>query len=138
MFHSGDERDVPSRVSRFIPMYKLHLILKYLLKRRIAWVSLVAVMLCTTMVVVVHSVMGGWLDMFKQSFHGLTGDIIIEGHTLSGFPHYQEIISRVEALAGGRGGGADDLYVWADQYRQPEKRWRAGAGVSDREDQPDT
>ena len=37
-------------------MYKLHLILKYLLKRRIAWVSLVAVMLCTTMVVVVRSV----------------------------------------------------------------------------------
>src|SRR3954469_25527282 len=79
-------------------MYKLHLILKYLLKRRIAWVSLIAVMLCTTMVVVVRSVMGGWLDMFRQSFHGLTGDIVIEGHSLSGFPYYQEIINKVEAL----------------------------------------
>src|SRR5687768_13044182 len=79
-------------------MYKLQLIIKYLLKRRIAWVSLVAVMLCTTMVVVVRSVMGGWLNMFRESFHGLTGDIVIEGHTLSGFPHYQEIIRRIEAL----------------------------------------
>src|SRR5687767_13905884 len=79
-------------------MYKLHLILKYLLKRRIAWVSLVAVMLCTTMVVVVRSVMGGWLNMFRESFHGLSGDIIIEGGTLSGFPHYEEMIRRVEAL----------------------------------------
>ena len=79
-------------------MYKLHLILKYLLKRRIAWVSLVAVMMCTTMVVVVRSVMGGWLNMFRESFHGLTGDIVIEGNSLSGFPHYQEIIGRVESL----------------------------------------
>lgn len=79
-------------------MYKLHLILKYLLKRRIAWVSLIAVMLCTTMVVVVRSVMGGWLDMFRESFHGLTGDVVIEGNTLSGFPYYQEIVERVEQL----------------------------------------
>jgi lipoprotein-releasing system permease protein len=79
-------------------MYKLHLILKYLLKRRIAWVSLVAVMLCTTMVVVVRSVMGGWLEMFRESFHGLTGDIVIEGNTLSGFPYYEEIVNRVEQL----------------------------------------
>ena len=76
-------------------MYKLHLILKYLLKRRIAWVSLIAVMMCTTMVVVVRSVMGGWLEMFRQSFHGLTGDIVIEGGTLSGFPYYQEVINKI-------------------------------------------
>src|SRR5688500_11627748 len=50
--------------------YKALLIGRYLVMRRIAWVSLVAVMLCTTMVVVVRSVMGGWLDMFKEQFHG--------------------------------------------------------------------
>src|SRR5688572_23315894 len=79
-------------------MYKLLLIIRYLLKRRIAWVSLVAVMLCVTMVIVVRSVMGGWLEMFRESFHGLSGDIVIEGHTLSGFPYYQEIVNRVEQL----------------------------------------
>ena len=79
-------------------MYKLHLILKYLRKRRIAWVSLLAVMLCTTMVLVVISVMGGWLRMFEQSFHGLTGDIIVDAHSLTGFSHYQDMIDRMEKL----------------------------------------
>ena len=39
------------------------------------WVSLIAVMLCTTLVLVVISVMGGWLKMAKKSFRGLCGDI---------------------------------------------------------------
>ncbi|HEX8323707.1 MAG TPA: hypothetical protein VF595_07305, partial [Tepidisphaeraceae bacterium] len=51
---------------RYIPV----LVNKYLLKRRIAWVSLIAVMLCTAMVLVVISVMGGWLTMFKAKFRG--------------------------------------------------------------------
>ena len=79
-------------------MYKLHLILKYLGKRRIAWVSLVAVMLCTTMVLVVISVMGGWVRMFERSFHGLTGDIIVDGDSLVGFAHYEDMIARIEKL----------------------------------------
>ncbi len=77
-------------------MYKLVLILKYLRKRRIAWVSLIAVMLCTTMVLVVISVMGGWLRMFKESFHGLSGDIIVHGESLAGFPDYQEMIDELQ------------------------------------------
>jgi lipoprotein-releasing system permease protein len=79
-------------------MYKLLLILKYLRKRRIAWVSLIAVMLCTTMVLVVISVMGGWLRMFRESFNGLSGDIIVNGESLVGFPHYQEMIDKIQAL----------------------------------------
>jgi lipoprotein-releasing system permease protein len=79
-------------------MYKLHLILKYLRKRRIAWVSLVAVMLCTTMVLVVISVMGGWLRMFRQSFHGLSGDISITSRSLTGFARYEDMIKAIEAL----------------------------------------
>src|SRR3954463_15811649 len=79
-------------------MYKLHLILKYLRKRRIAWVSLVAVTLCTAMVIVVISVMGGWLRMFRESFHGLTGDVIVHGESLTGFPHYEEMIARIKQL----------------------------------------
>lgn len=79
-------------------MYKLHLILKYLRKRRIAWVSLVAVTLCTAMVLVVISVMGGWLRMFRESFHGLTGDVIVHGESLSGFPYYQEMIDRIHTI----------------------------------------
>lgn len=79
-------------------MYKLHLIWKYLRKRRIAWVSLLAVTLCTAMVLVVISVMGGWLRMFRTSFHGLSGDVVVQAGSLTGFPHYQEIIAEIEKL----------------------------------------
>src|SRR5947199_6089577 len=79
-------------------VYKLHLILKYLRKRRIAWVSLVAVMLCTAMVLVVISVMGGWLNMFRSSFRGLSGDVLIESQSMTGFPYYQEMMERIDKL----------------------------------------
>jgi lipoprotein-releasing system permease protein len=79
-------------------VYKLHLILKYLRKRRIAWVSLVAVMLCTAMVLVVISVMGGWLRMFRESFKGLSGDVMVEARSLAGFAYYEEMIAQIERL----------------------------------------
>lgn len=80
-------------------MYKLLLISKYLRKRRIAWVSLIAVCLCTAMVLVVLSVMGGWLRMFRDQFQGVSGQIVVEqGGSISGFPHYDEMIQRIEKL----------------------------------------
>ena len=79
-------------------MYKLLLISKYLRKRRIAWVSLLAVCLCTAMILVVFSVMGGWLRMFRDSFQGLSGAVIVQSQSLSGFPHYDEMIRRIEKL----------------------------------------
>jgi lipoprotein-releasing system permease protein len=79
-------------------MYKLHLILKYLRRRRIAWVSLIAVMLCTAMVLVVISVMGGWLRMFRASFQGLSGDIVVRTDSRTGFPYYEEMIAELEKL----------------------------------------
>jgi lipoprotein-releasing system permease protein len=79
-------------------MYKLHLILKYLRKRRIAWVSLIAVTLCTAMVLVVISVMGGWLRMFNESFHGISGDVIVRGKSETGFPDYQLMIDEMKKL----------------------------------------
>lgn len=81
-------------------MYKLTLILKYLRKRRIAWVSLIAVTLCTAMVIVVISVMGGWLRMFSESFHGITGDIVISKPGLIGFSGYEKMIERIAKLPG--------------------------------------
>ncbi|HEV7301242.1 MAG TPA: FtsX-like permease family protein [Tepidisphaeraceae bacterium] len=81
-------------------MYKLLLIQKYLIKRRIAWVSLAAVMMCVVMVLVVISVMGGWLRMFEQSFRGLSGDVIVQGTQLRGFAKYEQILEGVEKLPG--------------------------------------
>jgi len=81
-------------------LYKLHLILKYLRKRRIAWVSLIAVMLCTAMVLVVISVMGGWLRMFRESFHGLSGDVVVSRRSLAGFAHYEKMLEEIRKLPG--------------------------------------
>src|SRR5687767_2312409 len=80
-------------------MYKTLLILKYLRKRRIAWVSLLAVTLCTTMVIVVMSVMSGWLSMFRDSARGLTGEIVISGKSLSGFADYEKVIAELNDLS---------------------------------------
>ena len=79
-------------------MYKLHLVLKYLRKRRIAWVSLIAVILCTAMVLVVISVMGGWLRMFEENFRRVTGDVVISAKTLRGFGYYEQMVPELEKL----------------------------------------
>ena len=80
-------------------MYKLLLILKYLRKRRIAWVSLIAVTLCTAMVLVVISIMGGWLHMFLDTNHAVGGDVVIyKRGSPSGFGNYQQILDAVGKL----------------------------------------
>ncbi|HTL29589.1 MAG TPA: hypothetical protein VL282_10210, partial [Tepidisphaeraceae bacterium] len=80
------------------PKVVSHLMLKYLRKRRIAWVSLIAVILCTAMVIVVISVMGGWLRMFRETYHNITGDIVIGRQSLAGFPFYNEMLTEIRKL----------------------------------------
>ena len=74
------------------------LMFRYLMKRRIAWVSLVAVMLCTAMVLIVISVMGGWLRMFRQTNHDLIGDLIVYRISLDGFEHYQDMLDEIRKI----------------------------------------
>jgi lipoprotein-releasing system permease protein len=79
-------------------MYKLLLILKYLRKRRIAWVSLIAVTLCTAMVLVVISIMGGWLHMFLDTNHAVGGDIVVYKYHGNGFGGYKEMLDAIRKL----------------------------------------
>jgi lipoprotein-releasing system permease protein len=76
-------------------VYKLFLTLRYLRKRRIAYFAIVAVTLCTAMVLIVMSVMGGFLDQLKVKARGLLGDIIIDNKSYSGFPLYDEFIADI-------------------------------------------
>ena len=78
-------------------MYKLLLTFRYLRRKLIPVFALLAVALCTLMVIVVSSVMGGFLDLVRNSGKTLIGDVLIYG-TLSGFPHYTEMISEIEKL----------------------------------------
>lgn len=79
-------------------MYQLLLILKYLFRKIAPLIAAVAVCLCTAMVIIVISVMGGFLDMLEQSIQRTTGDVIIYQGGLAGFPYYDELINEVEEL----------------------------------------
>jgi lipoprotein-releasing system permease protein len=78
-------------------MYKLLLTFKYLRRRLIPIFALLAVMLCTAMVIIVISVMGGFLDMLRGAGRTLMGDVSIY-FGLGGFPHYEELITEIEKL----------------------------------------
>ncbi|MBN1491716.1 MAG: FtsX-like permease family protein [Phycisphaerae bacterium] len=77
-------------------MYKLFLCLRYLFKRRIAFFAIASVWLCSAMVLIVISVMGGFLDLVKARSRGLLGDLVMENSALQGFPFYQEFIDELK------------------------------------------
>lgn len=54
-----------------------------------------AVALCTAMVLIVWSVMGGFLSTFMTSGRTLSGDLVIEWPN-AGFGHYQDLIERLK------------------------------------------
>lgn len=76
-------------------MYKLFLTLRYLRKGRIAYFAIAAVTLCVAMVLIVMSVMGGFLDMVMDRSRGMLGDIVIDNRNIQGFPLYQEFIDEI-------------------------------------------
>ena len=76
-------------------LYKLFLTLRYLRKRRIAYFAIAAVTLCVMMVLIVMSIMGGWLEQLKFRARGLLGDVIVDNPSYSGFPLYQEFIDEI-------------------------------------------
>lgn len=78
-------------------MYKLLLILKYLRRKLLPLFAALAVTICTFMVIVVLSVMGGFLELLQDSARKLTGDVVISG-SMRGFGHYEELIGELTAL----------------------------------------
>ncbi len=79
-------------------MFKWLLISKYLRRKLAPLFAALAVTVCTMMVIVVMSVMGGFLDLLQNSAHKLTGDVVIDANTYGGFPYYQDLIERIEKL----------------------------------------
>lgn len=76
-----------------------HLMMRRYLRRRLPPLfAALTVMLCTAMVIVVISVMGGFLDLLSESVQKLTGDVVIDGRNQEGFAHYEAIIKGIEAL----------------------------------------
>jgi lipoprotein-releasing system permease protein len=78
-------------------MYKRLLITKYLRRKLAPLFAAVAVMLCTAMVVIVMSVMGGFLEEFRNAAQKLSGDVIVQGPN-QGFEGYEDLRDRLVAL----------------------------------------
>lgn len=80
------------------PRYYIAFLASRLLQRkRIAFFSVGAVTLCVAMMIIVISVMGGFVDSIRTRAHGLLGDLVIDAG-LQGFPYYQQFIDRIAAL----------------------------------------
>ncbi len=71
-------------------MYKWFLATRYLHTKLIAFFGIASVMLCVAMVLVVMSVMGGFLDTIRARSRGLHSEIVLESGSLQGFPYYAE------------------------------------------------
>ena len=78
-------------------MYKLLLIFRYLRRKLAPLFAMLAVTLCTAMVIIVISVMGGFLDLMREAGKKLTGDVIVAAD-VRGFPYYEQLIESLKAL----------------------------------------
>jgi lipoprotein-releasing system permease protein len=78
-------------------MYKLFLCLRYLRSRVIAYFAVLGVALCVAMMLIVISVMNGFLDRVEKAAKGLFGDIVIESGSTRGMGLYDEFIAELRA-----------------------------------------
>lgn len=77
-------------------MYKVILATRYLLKRRITYLAVIAVALCVFTVVVVMTVLTGLVGDFKVKNHNWVGDCVVSTDSLVGFPYYEEFLGILE------------------------------------------
>ncbi len=76
-------------------MYQTLLTSRYLTSRVIPLIAVAAVALCVALVIVVVSVMTGFLDMVQSSGRTLMGDVVIS-NGISGIPHYKQLTEQLE------------------------------------------
>lgn len=74
-------------------MYRLYLCLRYLKSRAIAYFAVLGVTLCVAMMIIVVSVMTGFVDKVEKAAKGLSGDITMESEGQFGIGYYDEFIA---------------------------------------------
>jgi lipoprotein-releasing system permease protein len=75
-------------------MYHALLTNRYLSTRVIPLIAVAAVALCVALVIIVVSVMTGFLDEVKRSGRTLMGDVVIS-YPVSGIPHYNALLDEL-------------------------------------------
>lgn len=78
-------------------MYQALLTRRYLLRKIIPLLAMLSVALCTAMVIIVFSVMSGFLDMVTQAGRKLIGDVAID-RPVTGFTYYEEVLDELRGL----------------------------------------
>lgn len=81
-------------------MYKLLLIWRYLLTRRIALVSVVSVTLGVATMIVVNAVMLGFSREMENRIHGALSDVTVSSYSLRGFDDVDSRIRDAQKVAG--------------------------------------
>ncbi len=76
-------------------MYKLFLSLRYLRRKYLALIAAAAVALCVAMVLIVVSVMDGFLNKIEYAARGLFGDIVVDSAGVGGIGRYDEFIAEL-------------------------------------------
>jgi lipoprotein-releasing system permease protein len=77
-------------------VYQALLTRRYLTNKVMPLLAALAVMMCTAMVLIVWSVMGGFLNMLISSGRTMVGDVAIS-YPHTGFAHYEDLMRRLEA-----------------------------------------
>ena len=98
MSSNGRESTEPGGTPRplhFARVYQLLLTRKYLLSKIMPLLAAIAVLLCTGTVMLVWSVMGGFLETLLRDGRAIQGDIKISW-PIAGFAHYEDLIAELE------------------------------------------
>jgi lipoprotein-releasing system permease protein len=80
-------------------MYKIILPIRYLLKRRITYLAVVAVALCVFVSLVVITVLSGLTAQFRGKIHNYVGDCAVSSRSLLGFDNYEGFMSVLRSQA---------------------------------------
>jgi lipoprotein-releasing system permease protein len=75
-------------------MYQALLTCRYLFTKVMPLLASVGVMLCTVVVLVTWSVMGGFLNMLINTGRTMTGDVVVRWPGV-GFPYYEDLMQRL-------------------------------------------
>src|ERR1035437_8131320 len=70
-------------------MDKLFLTIRYLTRKKIVIFPILVVWLCLMMMIIVTSIMGGFVDRVRQTNHEVLGGIIIWGRGSAGWEGYE-------------------------------------------------
>lgn len=79
-------------------MYILFLTFRYLTRKAIVIFPIMVVSLCVAMMIIVTSIMGGFVERVRQANRELSGDIIISNRDRAGWPYYEQVMEEVRKL----------------------------------------